>query len=428
MNYKYLGREKNTGTIEFTVDKAEFESYIQKAYIKTRGKYSLQGFRKGKAPRKLIEKAYGEGTFYDEALNILLPEMYDKAVAELALNPVARPDIDIVDIGTDKDLVFNAKVTLKPEVVLGAYKGLEIKKIEDQVTEEDVMKELNSSLDKNARLVAVQRPVASGDVVTFDYKGFVDGAAFDGGEATNQTLTLGENKFIPGFEDAMIGKEVGSDFTIEVKFPEDYHAQELMGKDAQFEIFMHDAKEKQLPELNDDFAKETSEFDTLEELKASIRENLEKANKESVENYVKAKALELAVEGSQIDLPEEMIESELDYMVRDFEYQLMYQGIDFNQYMDITGSTVAAIREQMKDEAVKRVLGSLVLEKIGSEENISVEESEIESEIEYLSKMYGKSIEETKKVYAQDNFEYIKDTIKTRKTVEFLASNANIIE
>jgi trigger factor len=428
MSFKYLGREINTGSIEFTVSKEDFEKYVEKAYQKNKGKFNITGFRKGKAPRKLIEKQYGEGVFYDDALNIILPEEYDNAVNELNLEPVDRPDIDITSIGKETDLTFIAKVTLKPEVILGDYSSIEIKKIESEVTEEQINEELKKMQSQNARMISVNRPAALNDIVTIDYSGFMGDTMFDGGSAKNQTLTIGENKFIPGFEEQIIGKEIGSDFQIAVTFPIDYHAEELKGKEVQFEIYLHDIKEKQLPELNDDFAMESSEFDTLEELKNSLKKKMEESNKASVENYIKNSALDQVVNRSTIELPDPMVESEIDYMIKDFEYQLMYQGIDFNQYMDITGSKLDDIKDQMRDDAKKRVLGSLVIEAVANKENVTVDMEEVDKEIEHLANMYSKSIEETRAVYAKDNFEYIKDSIRTRKTVELIAANVKFVE
>ncbi len=429
MNCQLISKEDNKVKIEVVVAKEEFEKYVDLTFKKSRGRYNIQGFRKGKAPRKIIEMNYGEGVFYDDALNALLPVEYDKAVKELELNPINRPEIDIVDIGKDVDLKFTAEVEVKPEIVLGEYFGLEVEKPKTEVTEEALAEELQKSVEMNARMVVVEdRDVMDGDILTIDYKGFIGENQFEGGTAENQTLNIGSGEFIPGFEEQLIGVKIGEDVKVNVTFPEDYQSEELAGAEAVFEVKVHEIKVKELPELDDEFAKDTSEFDTLEELKADTLKRLEEQNEKSAESFIKNKVVDLAVDNVEMVIPEVMIDSEVDFMVKDMEYQLSYSGIDMEQYMSITNSKMEDIKEQMKEDAAKRVKTQMVIEKIAEVEAVEVTQEEIDAEMERISKTQNTPIEEVKKVYGRDDYAYLKDTLKSTKVVDMMAEKAKIVD
>lgn len=427
MNCQLISKEGNKVKIEVVVASTEFNQYVTQAYKKMRGRFSIPGFRKGKAPRQIIEMNYGEGVFYDEALNILLPVEYDKAVKELELLPVDRPDVDILEIGKDTDLKFSAEVDVKPEVELGEYKGLAVKKPEVEVTEEMLQEELEKQQDLNARTVVVEdRAVEDGDILTIDYKGMIDGEAFEGGTAENQSLTIGSGTFIPGFEEQLIGKNTGEETSIEVTFPEDYHSEDLAGKKAVFEVKIHEIKAKELPELDDDFAQDTSEFETFEEYKTDLMNRLVEQNEKSAKDFIRNSVVDQAVENVEIEIPEGMIESETDFMLRDMEYQLSYSGIQMEQYLQITGSTIDDLKEQMKEDAVKRVKTQLVIEKIAEVEAVEVTEEDIEKELERIAQSQNSPIDEVRKIYSRDDFAYLKDSMKSTKVVDLLEENAKI--
>ncbi len=429
MSYKILNKENNKVKIEVVLGKDEFVDYVEQAYKKSRGRFNIQGFRKGKAPRKIIETQYGEGVFYDDALNELLPVEYSKAIEELEVSPVSRPDIDVIEIGKDVDLKFTAEIEVKPEIELGEYKGIEVKKPETEVKDEDLETELQKMVEMNARMIVVEdRAIENEDIVTIDYKGSVDGELFEGGTAENHSLTIGSNEFIPGFEEQLIGAKINDEVKVNVTFPEDYHAEDLAGKEAIFEVKVHEIKAKELPELDDDFAADTSEFDTLEELKESTKKNLEEQNAKSAENLIRNTAVDKAVENTEIEVPNGMVESELDFMLKDMEHQLSYSGIDMEQYLSFTGSTMEDIKEQMKEDAVNRVKTQLVLEKIGEVEAIEISEDDVKTELDAIVESQNSTIEEVEKIYSRDDYFYLKDTLKTRKVVDLLVENAKIVE
>ncbi|RKD21599.1 trigger factor [Caminicella sporogenes DSM 14501] len=427
MNSKILKKENNRVTLEIKVSAEDFEKAIQESYMKNRKRFNIPGFRKGKAPRKIIEMQYGEGIFYEDAINIVLPKEYDKAIKQHNLEPVDRPDVDIEEIKKGEDLIFTATVTVKPEVNLGEYKGIEVEKIEYNVTDEDVEKELERMRDLNARLVNVEdRPVQKNDTVIIDYKGFVDGVQFEGGTAENQSLVIGSGKFIPGFEEQLIGANRGDEIEVKVKFPEEYHADKLAGKDAVFKVTIKEIKFKELPDLDDEFAKDVSEFDTLEELKADIRKRLEENAQKRAERELREKVLDKVVENAQIDIPEVMVETEIDNMLTDFDFQLRYQGLDLEKYLQFTNTKIEDLRNQMKDDAYNRVKTSLVLEAIKEKENIEVTDEDVEKEIEKIAEQNKVSVEKMKETFRDGNYGYIRNTIKVRKTIDFLVENAKI--
>jgi trigger factor len=420
-------KENNIVTLKIEVDAETFEKGIQQAYTKNRNKFNIPGFRKGKVPRKIIELNYGVGVFYEDAINIVFPEAYDKAIEEHKLEPVDRPVIDVDEIEKGKPVVFTAEVTVKPEVTLGEYKGIEAEKVEYNVTNDEVEAEIKKIQDKNARIIeATDRPVKEGDTLTIDYAGYVGEDQFEGGTAQNQTLEIGSGRFIPGFEEQLIGKNKDEEVEVNVKFPEEYHAEELAGKDAKFMVTIHEIKEKELPELDDEFAKDVSEFDTLEELKNDIKGKLEKQAKDKEKAENENNVVEKVVELCQVDIPEVMIERQIDNDVNDFAYRLRYQGLDIDKYFELTNTKLEDLREQLKENAGKLVKVDLVLETISENEKIDATEEELNAELENIAKQYNQDAEKFKKNLGNDDLEYIKLGIIKRKTVEFLVNNAKL--
>ena len=409
------------------VDSREVAEKLQLAYKDVAKKAKIPGFRPGKAPRKIIEMNYGEGVFFDGALDIALSPAYAKAIEELSIDPVARPDIDIKEIGKGKDLVFEAVVAVKPEVTIGEYKGVEVEKVNAEVSDEDLAAELTKQQEMNGRLVNVEdRAIEDGDTAIIDFEGFVDGVAFEGGKGENHNLVIGSNSFIPGFEEQLIGKNTGEELDVNVTFPEPYQSAELAGKDAVFKVAVKGIKVKELPELDDEFAKDTSEFDTLEELKADIRTKMEESAKSQSEAATRDRVIDAVVATMTAEVPDQMVEAEIDGMLQDFEYQLRYQGLDLEKYLEFTGSNMQTMRETMQDDALVRVRTSLTLETISKQENIEVTEEDLEKEFEKLAEQQGQSVEDVKKMFGTQT-EYMKASIETRKTVDFLVENAKLV-
>lgn len=427
MSSTFVKKENNTVTLKIEVDAETFEKGIQQAYQKNRQRFNIPGFRKGKAPRKIIEVNYGEGVFYEDAINIVFPEAYDKAIDEHKLDPVDRPTIDIDEIEKGKPVVFTAEVTVKPEVKLGEYKGIEVEKAEYNVTEEDLETELKGVQERNARIIdAGDRPVKQGDSLTIDYAGFVGEEQFEGGTAQNQPLEIGSGRFIPGFEEQLIGKNKEEEVEVKVTFPEEYHAEELAGKEAIFKVVIHEIKEKELPALDDEFAKDVSEFDTLEEYKSDLKNGLEKQaeNKAKAEN--ENKVIEKVADACEVDIPEAMIDRQIDDDINDFAYRLRYQGLEFEKYLELTGTTVEDLRNQFKPNAEKLVKVDLVLEAISEKEGIESTEEELNEEFENIAKQYNQEVDKFKSNIKGDDLEYIKKGIIKRKTVEFLVKEAKL--
>ncbi|MCX7710641.1 MAG: trigger factor [Clostridia bacterium] len=428
MNVKVENIEKNVVQLEIEVDAAKFEEGMQKSYLKNAKRFNIPGFRRGKAPRKMVERYYGEQVLYEDAINFVCPEAYDKVVEEKDLHPVDRPEIDIKQIGEGQNLIFTAKVTVKPEVQLGEYKGLEVKKAEVNVTDEDVQKELDKAAEKNARIVTVEdRAVQSGDTVVIDFEGFVDDKAFEGGKASDYNLVIGSGHFIPGFEDQLIGKKAGEDVDVSVTFPEDYNSKELAGKPALFKVKVKEIKVKEMPALDDEFAKDVSEFDTLEEYKADLKKKLLEKAEHEAKHQTEDAIVEKAVENATIDIPQVMIEKQIDSSVRDFDYRLRYQGLDLQKYMEIMGMDPTTFRGQFAKKAEKDVKVQLVLEKISATENITASQEELDEEIKKLAENYNQNPEDFKKHLREDDIEYIKGTVVVRKTVDLLVENAKIV-
>lgn len=416
--------DKNVVSFEFTVSADEFEKGVEKAYRKNVGKINIQGFRKGKAPRKIIERYYGAEIFYEDAVNIVLPDAYDNAVKENNIFPVDQPEIDIKgEIEKGKDITFTAKVTVKPEFELGEYKGVKAQKVTSRVLKKDIEAELEKKREMNSRMVPVEdRPVEKDDVANIDFEGFCNGVPFDGGKGEGFDLTIGSGQFIPGFEEQLIGKNIGDEVDVNVTFPKEYHAEELKGKPALFKVKINSIKVKELPELDDEFAKDVSEFDTLEDLKKDIKENLSKAGKENAAHKTEENVINAVCDATEIDIPDAMINSQIDKMLRDFDMNMRYQGLNLEQYLKYTGMTVDKMREQFKDDAAKNVKTSLVLEKICEAEGIDASEDEINKEYESMAESNGMKIEDIKKYVSEDD---VKETIKARNTIKFLVDNAN---
>jgi len=425
MNSKLEKIEKNTATLEIEVSEEQFEKGIQKAYKKNAGKFNIPGFRKGKAPRAIIERHYGEGIFYEDAINEICPDAYQAAVKEHNLQPVDRPEVDIVQLEKGKPFIFKAVVTVKPEVTLGDYKGIQVEKKEYPITDEDVDKELESMRNASARMVTVEgRPAQKDDMVIIDYKGFIGEEQFEGGTAENQTLVLGSGHFIEGFEDQLIGAKTGDSVEVKVTFPEDYQAERLAGKEAVFQVQVKEIKEKELPDLDDEFAKDVSEFDSLEELKKDLRVKLEERAAHRAKHETEDEVIKKVTELSVIDIPDIMIEKQIDSMVRDFGIQLMYQGLKLEDYLAYYKKSMEEFRDGLKEEAIERVRTQLTLEKISQVEGISDTQEELDKEIEEMAKRYKQQdVEKFKKSLGEDELNYIKESIIVRKTIDFLVES-----
>lgn len=428
MKSTILNKEGNKVSLRIEVDAQKFEEGVQKAYLKNRKRFNIPGFRKGKVPRKIIEVNYGEGVFYEDAINMIFPEAYDSAIKELDLEPVDRPEIDIEELEKGKIVVFTADVIVKPEVKVGEYKGIEVEKVEYNVTEEDIDQELKSMQDRNARIIEVEgRPVKTGDILTIDYEGYVDEEQFEGGTAQNQSLEIGSGRFIPGFEDQLIDKNSGDDVEVNVKFPEEYNAEHLAGKDAIFKVKIHEIKEKELPQLDDEFAKDVSEFDTVDELKNDIKERQEKQAKDREKIEKENKVIEKVVKDSEIDLPEVMIETQIDNEVNEFSYRLQFQGMNIEKYLELTNTTMDDLREQTKERAEQVVRTDLVLEAISKVEGIESSEDELQEELEKMAKQYNQEVDKLKKKLRDEDLDQIKKGIIKGKTVDFLVDNAKLV-
>ena len=415
----------NEAKLEFTVEAAKFEEAIQTVYKKSAKYFKIPGFRNGKAPFKMVEKMYGIQIFYEDAFNEVASGVYEEGIKESGLEVVSKPEIDIVQMEAGKDLIFTAVVQTKPEVTLGKYKGIEIKKHEYTVSDEEVEHELGHMAEKNARIVTVEdRAVENNDITVIDFEGFVDGKAFEGGKAENYELTIGSNSFIPGFEDQIIGMKLEEERDIKVKFPEEYFSKELAGKDATFKIKLHEIKKKEMPEINDDLAKDVSEFDTIDELKASIRESIEKQNETKAKYETEDEAIEAVCNNAKVEIPSGMIELETENMEKDMESRLGYQGMNLDNYLQMIGKTRQEFRDEYKPQAEKQVKSRLVLEAVANDAKIEVTEEEISSKIAEMAKMYGQKEEDVKK--NEQLINYVKENLKTEKTIEYIVSNTKI--
>ncbi len=413
----------NEVKLEITIEAEKFEEAIKKVYFKSAKYINIPGFRKGKAPMNIVEKYYGKEIFYEDAFNEIAGEAYEEALKENNVEAVSRPNIEVTQIEKGKELIFTAVVGTKPEVKLGKYKGIEIPKIEYTVSDEDIEKEIKQMQEKNSRLVSVEEgTVEKGNITVIDFEGFVDGVAFEGGKAEGHELEIGSGTFIPGFEDQIIGMKVEEEKDIKVKFPEEYFSKELAGKDATFKVKLHEIKKKELPELDDEFAKDVSEYDTLEELKNSIKEKIEKRNEEK-EKYEKQElAIKAITEEMKIDIPGGMIELEAENMLKDIEQRLSYQGMKLEQYLQMMGKTAEEMKKEYEPQAIEAIKSRLALEAIIKEEKIEATDEEIDNKIKEMATNYGKKEEELKD---NENIrKYLKEGIENEKAIELIVKNA----
>lgn len=421
--------EKNMAKLTIEVSADELEKAIQAAYLKQKNRINIPGFRKGKAPRAMIEKMYGAGIFYEDAANALIPNAYSKALDECEETIVSQPSIDVIQLEKGKPFIFTAEVALKPEVTLGEYKGLEVPKSELEVTEEEIAGELRKEQESNSRTIDVDdRAVADGDKVTLDFEGFVDGEAFDGGKGTDYPLTIGSGAFIPGFEEQLVGAEIGKETEVNVTFPENYQAENLAGKPAVFKCTVKKIEVKELPELDDDFAKDVSEFDTLEEYKADIKKNLEEKKADAAKRAKEDAAVDAAIEKASMEIPDAMIDTQVSQMIEDFARRIQSQGLTMEQYMQFTGMTPAALQEQMKPQALKRIQSRLVLEKIAEVENIQISDEKLDEEIAQMAEMYKMEVEKLKEVLGDAEKEQMKKDLAVQEAVTLIAEAAVEVE
>ena len=425
MSVKVEKLEKNMAKLTMEVPAEELEKAIQGAYLKQKNRINIPGFRRGKAPRAMIEKMYGAGIFYEDAANALIPEAYSKAVDECGETIVSRPSISIEQLEKGKPFIFTAEVALKPEVVLGDYKGLEVPKSDLEVTEEEIAGELKREQENNSRSIDVDdRAVMDGDKVTLDFEGSVDGEAFEGGKGTDYPLTIGSGAFIPGFEEQLVGAEIGQEKEVNVTFPENYQAKELAGKAAVFKCTVKKIEMKELPELNDDFAKDVSEFDTLEEYKADIKKNLEEKKADAAKRSREDAAVEKAIEKASMEIPDAMLETQVDQMLDDFARRIQAQGLSMEQYMQFTGATQDAMREQMKPQAMKRIQTRLVLEKIAEAENIQISDERLDEEIAKMAEMYKMEADKLKEMMGDYEKDQMKKDLAVQEAVTLISDAA----
>lgn len=417
--------EKNMVKLVIEATAEEFEAGLNTAFNKNKNKISVPGFRKGKAPRKMVEKLYGTEIFYEDAANAIIPDAYAKAADESELEIVSQPKINVVQIEAGKPFIFEAVVAVKPEVELGQYKGVEVEKCDTEVTDADVEEELKKVQDQNSRTVSVEdRAVKDGDMTVIDFEGFIDGEAFEGGKGENYPLTIGSHSFIDTFEEQMIGMNIGEEKELNVTFPEDYHAENLKGKPATFKVTVKEIKEKQLPELDDDFAQDVSDFDTLAEYKDDLKKKIAERKESEAKAKKESEAIEKVVEAAKMDIPQAMIDTQVNRMLEDFAMRLQQQGLSVEQYFQYTGMTADKIMEEMKPEAVKRIKNSLVLEAVAKAENIEVSEEEFEAELQKMADMYKMEIEKIKEFMQDAEAKQMKDDIAIQKAVELIVSSA----
>lgn len=417
--------ENNTAKLTIEVPAEEFDKAIMKAYQKNKNKFNVPGFRKGKVPYAMVEKMYGAAVFYEDAANYVIPDAYANAATESELEIVARPDINVTQIEKGKPFIFEAEVTLKPEIKLGKYKGVKVESMDTTVTDEDVQAELDKVKEQNARLVAADdKAVEDGDQTTIDFEGFVDGEAFEGGKGEDYPLTIGSHSFIDTFEEQLIGKKVGEEVEVNVTFPEEYQAKELAGKPAMFKVTIKEIKVKEYPEIDDDFAQDVSEFDTLDEYKADIKKNLEDKKTQEAESDKESKVIEAIVKDSEMDIPEKMIEAQAQQMLEEFAQNIAMQGISFEQYLQFTGATVEQLREQVTPQAKARVESSLVLEAIVKAEKIEATDEEFDEEVKKMAERYQMEVDKINELLSDDDKNNIKADICAKKAAKLVVEKA----
>jgi len=417
--------EKNMAKLTIEVAAEEFEKAIEAAYQKNKSKISVPGFRKGKVPRQMIERMYGKEIFYEDAANDLIPDAYEKALDECEEDIVSSPSIDVVQVEAGKPFIFTAEVALKPEVKLGKYKGVEVEKTETSVMDEEVDEEINRERENNARNIDVtDRAVKDGDITTLDFEGFVDGVPFEGGKGENYPLTIGSGAFIPGFEEQLVGAEIGKEVEVNVTFPEDYQAEELKGKAAVFKCTVRGIKEKELPALDDEFASEVSEFETLAEYKADVKGKLEERKAKEAKDAKEAAVIEAIVKDSDMEIPEAMLATQQRQMVDEFAQRIQMQGLSIDQYYQFTGSSYEQMIEQVKPQAEKRIKSRLVLEAVVAAENIVATDEDYEEELKVMAESYQMEVEKVKELLPEKSADQIREDIAVRKAAEFVVENA----
>ena len=426
MNCKVEKTENaNEVKLEITVEAEKFENAMKKVYFQNAKYINIPGFRKGKAPMNIVEKYYGAQIFYEDAFNDVATQAYDEALEEKKIDVVSRPTVDIIQMEKGKDVIFSATVQVKPEVKLGKYKGIDIKKIEYPVKDEDIEKELKKMQEKNARLITIEdRALENGDIATIDFEGFTDGVPFEGGKAEGHELEIGSGAFIPGFEEQLVNMKIDEEKEIKVTFPKEYFSKDLAGKEATFKIKLHEIKKKELPKLDDEFAKDVSEFDTLEELKADIKNKMEKDNEQKAKYETEESAIKAVCDNVKIDIPSGMVDMEVDHMIQDISQRLSYQGLKLDQYLKMIGKTEEEVRKEYEPQAIEAIKSRLTLEAIRKAEKIEASEEEIKEKLEEMAKNYGKKVEEI-----QDNEDlknYIKEGIESEKAIDFIVKNAKI--
>lgn len=417
--------EKNMAKLTIEAGADEFDKAIESAYQKQKGKISIPGFRKGKVPRQMVERMYGKEIFYEDAANELIPAAYEKALDECEEDIVSNPQIEVVQIEAGKPFIFTATVALKPEVKLGKYKGVKVDKADIEVTEEEINEVIEKERDNNARNISVEdRPVKDKDITVIDFEGFVDGVAFDGGKGENYPLTIGSGAFIPGFEEQLIGAEIGKEVEVNVTFPEDYHADDLKGKAAVFKCTVKEIKEKELPELDDEFASEVSEFDTLAEYKEDVKKNLKEQKEKDAEAAKEEAVIDAIIEASEMDIPDAMMETQQKQMVDEFAQRISMQGLSMEQYFQFTGTTYQQMVEQVKPQAEKRVKSRLVMEAVADAEKIEVTDEEYDKEMEAMAEAYQLEVDKVKEILGEREAKNIRKDLAVRKAVEFVVEHA----
>ena len=424
MSLKVENLEHNMVKLTIEVSADEFEKAMQSAYVKNKGRINIPGFRRGKAPRQMIEKMYGAAIFYEDAANEIIPSAYDREVAECDLELVSQPKIEVTQIEKGQPFIFTAEVAVKPEVTLGEYKGLEVPKADLTVTDEEIDAEVDKEREKNSRMIDVDdRAVANGDSIKLDFDGSVDGVPFEGGKAENYDLVIGSGSFIPGFEEQLVGAEIGKELDVNVTFPEEYHAKELAGKAAVFKCKVNEIKVKELPEADDDFAQDVSEFDTLAEYKEDIKKRLTEKKETEAKNAKETAALEKAVENAQMDIPAAMIDNQVRQMADDFARRIQSQGISLEQYLQFTGMTADKLLDQMRPEAEKRIKNSLVLEAIAKAESFEISDEKVEEEINKMAETY-KEADKVKELLGEAGVAQMKNDLGIQEAVNFLRDSA----
>jgi trigger factor len=424
MSVQVENLEKNTVKLTIEVSAEELEKALQEAYNKQKKSISIPGFRKGKVPRNVVEKMYGPAVFYEDAANILIPQAYSDAAKESGQDIVSRPVIDVTQLEKGKPFIFTAEVAVKPEVTLGKYIGVTVTKVDTEVTDEEIDEAINKERENNARIVSVEdRAIESGDTAVIDFEGFVDGVAFEGGKGENHSLEIGSGSFIPGFEDQLIGKNVGDDVDVNVTFPEEYHAPDLAGKEAVFKVKVHEIKAKELPELDDEFAQDVSEFDTVAEYRDSVKAKLQENKDNAAKRAQQDEAIKKIVEKSQMELPDAMIDTQCEDMINQFAQQMAQQGLSMDQYMQFSGLTLDQLKEQVRPEAIERIQSSLVLEQIAKEENIEITDEDIDAEIEKMAAMYNMEADKLKGYMGDEEKEGMKKDLAIQKAVDLITES-----